>query len=158
MYYQKQDYPANCVLLSSAMAIGMVTGDMPSPETMIELAKTNQSVVDPGRKMYLDEFVNYGVWDKGCRGADGAVFRRHRRQHALRDVRRGRKHASPGPTAGRPTRSGRSSGGVGGRRRSHRQHQHEHRLVGRRELQLAGDPNFTESGHDATVVSVDMKS
>ena len=83
MYYQKQDYLANCVLLSSAMAIGMATGDMPSPETMIELAKTNQRwsirverCISTSRQLRR--------LGQGCRGADGAVFRRHRRQHALR--------------------------------------------------------------------------
>ena len=107
--------------------------------------------------MYLDEFVNYGVWDK-----DAVVLMERYFDVTAVSTRYGRttrpEHASRGRRrAGRPTRSGRSSGGVGGRQRSHRQHQHEHRLVGRRELQLAATPNFTESGHDATVVSVDMK-
>lgn len=62
VYYQKQDYPSNCVLLSSAMAMGMATGGvMPPPSQMIELAKTNQSVAYPGQKMYLDEFIANGV-------------------------------------------------------------------------------------------------
>ncbi|MGE2729652.1 hypothetical protein ACQI4F_09240, partial [Mycolicibacterium vaccae] len=60
-YWVSQSY-SNCVLQASAAAIGQATRSTPPTEArMVELAKTTDSVAEPGRKMYLHERIDEGV-------------------------------------------------------------------------------------------------
>ncbi len=55
----------NCLLMASAMAAAQVTGTETKPEAeVVEWAKQLDSVVLPGRKMFLSERINLGAWPK----------------------------------------------------------------------------------------------
>jgi hypothetical protein len=59
-YASRQSY-WNCTLMATAAAIGQVLGRTPTEADMVFIAKTTNSVVKPGAKMYLDESINDGV-------------------------------------------------------------------------------------------------
>jgi hypothetical protein len=55
----------NCVIMASAMAAAQVTGTDTEPEAVtVEWAKQLNSVVNPGRKMYLSELIKLGTFPK----------------------------------------------------------------------------------------------
>ena len=60
--WQKQSY-WNCALVASAMAAAQVTNTQTTDEqTMVDWAKELDSIVIPGRKMYLSEFIELGTY------------------------------------------------------------------------------------------------
>jgi hypothetical protein len=62
--HRQQSY-WNCVLMASAMAAAQVTGTETLPEDVtVEWAKELDSVVIPGRKMYLSELIDLGTFPK----------------------------------------------------------------------------------------------
>ncbi len=52
-WYQDQQVDNSCVLVADAGIIGQLTGDLPTEQYMITLAKNTTSVSNPPRKMYL---------------------------------------------------------------------------------------------------------
>ena len=63
-YWVKQSYE-NCGPMAGAMAIGQVLGSLdkkPSEEEIVGYAKVTNSTVVVGRKMYLDEYIQEGVF------------------------------------------------------------------------------------------------
>lgn len=63
-YWVKQSYE-NCGPMAGAMAIGQVLGSLeakPSEEEIVGYAKATNSTVQVGRKMYLDEYIQEGVY------------------------------------------------------------------------------------------------
>lgn len=159
-YYQKQEYPANCVLLSSAMAIGMATGEMPPAATMIELAKTNQSVTFPGQKMYLDEFISNGVAVKDAvvlmeRYYDVTAVQTRYGTSTNWDnyLNAGTATAQDGQVALRDLQAALANG-------SGAMVTFNTSIVwtAAGDYQLSQTPNFLNPGHEAVVVSVNMKT
>ena len=51
----------NCTPMAAAMAVGQITGTLPTESQMVALAKATDSVVYPGKKMYLHENIEDGV-------------------------------------------------------------------------------------------------
>ena len=60
VWWVQQSY-YNCTLMAAAMAVGQVTGTLPTESQMVALAKATDSVVYPGKKMYLHENIEDGV-------------------------------------------------------------------------------------------------
>jgi hypothetical protein len=62
--WKKQDF-YNCVLMASAMAAAQVTEtETVDQDVIIDWAKELDSVVLPGRKMFLSELIDMGAWPK----------------------------------------------------------------------------------------------
>ncbi|TGD85483.1 hypothetical protein BayCH28_20865 [Mycolicibacterium sp. CH28] len=62
--HRQQNY-WNCVLMSSAMAAAQVTNTLTEDEdTVVAWAKELDSIVSPGRKMFLSERLEMGAWPK----------------------------------------------------------------------------------------------
>ncbi|MGX9790567.1 Ig-like domain-containing protein [Mycobacterium sp. MMS18-G62] len=60
-YWEAQSHGNNCVLMSTAMVIGQLTGKMPTENEIITEAMNTDSVVNEGKKMYLGPTSPTGV-------------------------------------------------------------------------------------------------
>jgi hypothetical protein len=61
--YWAQQHFGNCALMATSMAVAQVTGQHPLSEMeMIELAKQTDSIVSPGRWVFLDERIEEGAY------------------------------------------------------------------------------------------------
>lgn len=60
-YWEAQSHGNNCVLMSTAMVIGQLTGKMPSEKDIIAEATNTDSVVNEGKKMYMGTTSPDGV-------------------------------------------------------------------------------------------------
>jgi Peptidase_C39 like family len=53
-YWAEQSFGNNCVLMSVASVVGQITGQMPTEQQIIEVAKTTPSVAEAGKPVYGD--------------------------------------------------------------------------------------------------------
>jgi hypothetical protein len=53
-YWAEQSFGNNCVLMSVASVVGQITGQMPTEQQIIEVAKSTPSVAEAGKPVYGD--------------------------------------------------------------------------------------------------------